>query len=83
MHTPQKYLWHGVNILQCLSFNHMHHKNCRHQDKTDIKGMSEALACVFAKQGINIARMSVSTLGYYLPQPKNCPPKESPEGVIY
>lgn len=47
------------------------------------KGTSEALACVLAKLGIQMAHKPVSTVGHFLPRPKYWPPREKAQGVIY
>ncbi|KAM7304973.1 uncharacterized protein ISCGN_014873 [Ixodes scapularis] len=48
-----------------------------------IKETSEALARVLAKEGIQMSHKPVSTLGHLMPRPKDRPPKERAQGVIY
>lgn len=48
-----------------------------------VKGTSELLSRLFAKEHIMVAHKPVSTLGHFLPRPKDKPPKDRAQGVIY
>ncbi|XP_064469880.1 uncharacterized protein LOC135384612 [Ornithodoros turicata] len=48
-----------------------------------VRGISEALVRVLAKEGIRVAHKPVSTLGHLIPRQTDCRPKEKAQGLIY